>query len=215
MQLGYIVSSTEELDAVLPRLVPGAHVIFMGNLTSAVTGRRCGLVLRDTCVILTPEGRTLVAYLLRKPLEGTLANNLIKHGAGALNIPLCRVTADASAWTPIAQTGRFPSNVLLVHRECCQIVGTHRVHSGKTPEVLGERVSGLYNIGTDRKLASAWMSKCYGDDDGLETLALWKCAHGCPAAVIDGEDGGARYHPQFKSLSSALAWLHTLVGDIP
>jgi hypothetical protein len=140
-----------------------------------------------------------------------LVSNLIKHDVGVLNIPVCRCTADASAWQASIQTGRFPSNVLLVHQGGCRVEGTRRVHSGKTPEVLGERVSGLYNIGTDRKLPSAWMSKCYGDEEGMETLVQWVCEAGCPAMTVDEGEGNTRYHPQFRSYADALAWLQALV----
>ncbi|WP_316207571.1 DNA-methyltransferase [Bradyrhizobium sp. SZCCHNR3118] len=39
----------------------------------------------------------------RKPLAGTVAENVIEHGVGALNIDGCRIGADA---------GRFPANVI-------------------------------------------------------------------------------------------------------
>ena len=94
-------------------------------------------------------------------------------------------------------------------------MGTRRVHSGKTPEVLGERVSGLYNLGTERKLPSAWMSKCYGDEEGMETLALWECQPGCPVARVDQGEGNSRYHLQFSSVADAISWLRTLVGETP
>ena len=45
--------------------------------------------------------------LARKSLDGTVANNVLAHGVGGLNIDACRVgSASASA-------GRFPANVLL------------------------------------------------------------------------------------------------------
>ena len=45
--------------------------------------------------------------LARKPLEGTVVDSVLKHGAGALNIAGCRVA------TPGADAGRWPAN--LVH----------------------------------------------------------------------------------------------------
>ena len=45
--------------------------------------------------------------LARKPLDGTVANNVLAHGVGGLNIDACRVGGEP------ASAGRFPANVLL------------------------------------------------------------------------------------------------------
>src|SRR5699024_6489391 len=45
--------------------------------------------------------------LARKPLDGTVANNVLAHGVGGLNIDACRVDGASAA------VGRFPANVLL------------------------------------------------------------------------------------------------------
>src|SRR5699024_5023615 len=46
--------------------------------------------------------------LARKPLDGTVANNVLAHGVGGLNIDACRVPSGESG-----TAGRFPANVLL------------------------------------------------------------------------------------------------------
>src|SRR5699024_10585784 len=46
--------------------------------------------------------------LARKPLDGTVANNVLAHGVGGLNIGACRVPSCESG-----TAGRFPANVLL------------------------------------------------------------------------------------------------------
>src|SRR5699024_5281187 len=46
--------------------------------------------------------------LSRKPLDGTVANNVLAHGVGGLNIDACRVPSGESG-----TAGRFPANVLL------------------------------------------------------------------------------------------------------
>lgn len=43
--------------------------------------------------------------MARKPLEGTVADNVLAHGTGALNIAACRVA------TPGADVGRWPANL--------------------------------------------------------------------------------------------------------
>jgi len=47
------------------------------------------------------------ALLVRKPLSGTVAQNILDHGCGGLNIDGCRVESID------APEGRFPSNVIL------------------------------------------------------------------------------------------------------
>ena len=46
--------------------------------------------------------------LCRKPLDGTVANNVLAHGVGGLNIDACRVPSAEPA-----PAGRWPANVLL------------------------------------------------------------------------------------------------------
>ena len=211
---GFLTHHAKVLLECAPALTPGAHAVLIGDLDSAIVGRCAGLALRDTLILVLPQGIVLGAFLFRKPLGmATLVANLLKYGEGVLDIQSCRTTADASAWSLDALKGRWPSNTLLVHANGCRQVGTRRVHSGKTPEVLGERVSGLYNLGTERKLAPTWMSKSYGDSEGMETLVQWECEPGCPAHEVDQDEGNSRYHLQFTSVADALEWLQRLVGE--
>jgi len=68
--------------------------------------------------------------LARKPLNGTVANNVLQHGTGALNIDACRVATDDAfgggakatsgfvkgyendGWTPGSSLGRWPANLI-------------------------------------------------------------------------------------------------------
>lgn len=117
--------------------------------------------------------------LFRKPLEGTVANNVLKHGTGAINIDACRVPldpeADASQLRTMArnernsddgwgmsslpgsdtkvqvvqEAGRFPANVL---------------HDG-SEEVLAlfpHSASGAMKQGTQRAAQDRPGSVCYG-----------------------------------------------------
>ena len=94
--------------------------------------------------------------LCRKPLEGTVAGNVLKHGTGGLNIGACRIgTDDNSARTPSnsatwgtygngknnaaihGTTGRWPANVVLTcscdgadHSESCPVSQFPETKSG-------------------------------------------------------------------------------------
>ena len=59
-----------------------------------------------------------IIVLARKPLDGTVAQNVLKHGVGGLNIDGCRVSIKRS--NPYAQR-RWPANV--VHDGSDEVVG--------------------------------------------------------------------------------------------
>lgn len=86
-----------------------------------------------------------VWYLARKPLDGTIASNVLKHGTGALNIAGCRVPSETittsrnksfGGETPnclsgakdayvvsVNDSGRWPPNLLLTHAIECNATG--------------------------------------------------------------------------------------------
>ncbi len=72
-------------------MTPGQHVIVIGTESDALQARMRGLQLRDTLLILLPGPKTAFAFLFRQPLEGTVAENVLRYGTGGLNIDGCRV----------------------------------------------------------------------------------------------------------------------------
>jgi len=81
----------------LPELLPGAHVILVvDDYGVGVKARKLGLELRDTLLVLSSKGSRF-AFLFRKPCsEATVAENILRHGTGALNIDACRVSTSDS-----------------------------------------------------------------------------------------------------------------------
>jgi len=150
-------------------------------------------------VALKPAHEPIV--LARKPFRGTVAQNVLEHGTGALNIDACRVGATRDVPASLStrpndgqtygklkggqpgdldpNVGRWPPNVLLTHD--CQAAGTRQVRTdGHHPAARGE--SG-YEGGwggqtglTERK-------------SGLETVTAYACAPDCPVAGLDGQSG--------------------------
>jgi site-specific DNA-methyltransferase (adenine-specific) len=77
--------------------------------------------------------------LVRKPLAGTVAENVQKYGTGALNIDGCRIGTENTQCVKSggggttfhgqeekprisgSVSGRFPSNLLLSHTDACQV----------------------------------------------------------------------------------------------
>lgn len=58
--------------------------------------------------------------VLRKPLEGTVADNVCKHGVGGLNIDACRFKPGDPMWPGPqdgeSQDGRWPANLIYVNK---------------------------------------------------------------------------------------------------
>jgi hypothetical protein len=81
------------------QLKPGAHVVSITPLlehhrvTAAMEDY--GIEIRD-CVLVLGTHSYMVA-LGRLPLGGTVAENVLRHGVGALNIANCRVPIDVKA----------------------------------------------------------------------------------------------------------------------
>lgn len=132
-------------------LKPGAHIAAFAaprmshRLTSGI--QDAGFEIRDVLMWLYGEGmpksRRLPgglgtalkpAYepiiLARRPFTGAAADNVQRHGTGALNIDACRIherppnqpdpTSTSAADRAIASGGRWPANLLLGHSQRCR-----------------------------------------------------------------------------------------------
>ena len=94
-------------DECLRVLKPGGHLLaFAGSRTQDLMGlavRLAGFEIRDSIAWLHaqgfPKGKSQLkpahepVILARKPPEGNVAANVLKHGTGALNIDACRIYA--------------------------------------------------------------------------------------------------------------------------
>ncbi len=159
----------------LPVLKPGAHLAAFAAPTTAhllASGlEEAGFELRDMLMWLHAQGypagancgiptshagwgtRLKPAYepilLARKPLEGTLRENLARHGTGALHIDACRNTPAAATPTSGERCpgegrthagsanpqGRWPAHLLLSHSLRCT---PDRCQQGCPIGMLGE-----------------------------------------------------------------------------
>lgn len=156
----------------------------------------------------------------RKPLEGTVARNVLKYGTGGLNIDACRVRAapgdetsnhargeesaqskgiygDATAQdtyqTPGQALGRWPPNVVLVHHPECLRIGTKQAKatSGIRPASAGVDY-GRQSSGVTMGAHRGVTGPSHAAEDGTEAVAAWECVDGCPVAAIDRQSGERR-----------------------
>ena len=154
--------------------------------------------------------------LVRKPLEGSVAENVLKHGTGALNIDGCRIGAEGGGTKcsnrdpdgkclghpdrkgeafgmtyhgSDSDGGRWPANTVLSHLPGCRRTGTREV----------EGTGGGWNgLGSDE--AREVYNKGWAPDGvnrqtpGKETVETWECEPECPVRQLDKQSVGMGMH---------------------
>lgn len=154
----------------------------------------------------------------RKPLERTVAKNVLAHGVGGLHVDACRV-GDEVRYNPAAAnkpggnalnmsavgmpeaegracTGRFPPNVLLSHSSGCVEVGT-RVERGHRGYPDGPGGNGFHG-GVGREADGSRVEPHAPIPD--REVPEFECTEGCPVAAIDQQSdpsGASRFFPVF------------------
>jgi hypothetical protein len=161
-----------------------------------------------------------IVTVARKPrASSSTTANVIEHEAGALNVDACRIgyaSADdlretlsrnpgtdrrftsnlydtESETRPMQRTnptGRWPANVILLHRPGCKIVGTRKVDTGvAVRRHVGHSTKGLISYARGTKDAEMRDDVTYADADGKENIPDWSCEPGCPVAELDRQSG--------------------------
>lgn len=158
--------------------------------------------------------------LARKPLVGTLAENLARYGTGALHVDACRVPippgdrpSDAGpegrylagaqrqghidgmqqgrVYTPHSE-GRWPSNVVLSHTEQCPTDG---------PCVLGCPVAELDAQSGIQRDGVAVRHRGSNFDPSGPWGSLGVKPVGTPDMTYGGSGGASRYYPVFRYIA--------------
>ena len=109
----------------------------------------------------------------RKPLAGTVAQNVLEWGTGALNIDGCRVGTDGA--------GRWPANTVLTHAAGCRATG----------ETVSENweASGVQSPASVALRGGAATHTPVEGAIGAATVPLFACVPGCPIAELDKQSG--------------------------
>jgi site-specific DNA-methyltransferase (adenine-specific) len=129
----------------------------------------------------------MIVTLLRKPLEGSVADNVLEHGCGALNIDATRVG--------YATKGRWPANFILTHLDVCIPQGEDWACVEGCPVRELDRQSGHQKSGIAGSKSRAWGVAGKGQLSSTEDGVGWK-AYGSEGY---GDEGGAsRFFKQFK-----------------
>ena len=112
----------------------------------------------------------------------------VQRGAGAVGFGVDRDDGYAvGTGREYQSSGRWPATVELSHTPWCVCVGTRRVQA-TTGETRTTALGSMNDDGwrpTSQKRPRAFNA----DPDGLETVAAWECAEGCPVLALDQESG--------------------------
>lgn len=148
--------------------------------------------------------------LARKPLDGTLADNLLRHGAGALNVDGCRVVTDwdepdrPASWRasghsakPDAEKiaappgvgvvlhpgGRWPPNAVLSHSADCRMVGTAKAQRNiETGNRHDDASVSVYGAGINGRSTTGV----------TEIVSVYDCTEDCPVRILEAQSGELR-----------------------
>jgi len=150
-----------------------------------------------------------VAHLARKPIsEGSVGRNILKHGTGGLNIDGTRIGTtekmsfseaapytsggeQGRTWNPTSTPGmgreqsvlgRWPANLILIHKPGCRLAGTRPAPGYK----INQWTDGAKPFGGSE--GSTYQS--VEVPEGVEEV--WECVEGCPVRELDGQSGACR-----------------------
>ncbi|AEL98218.1 methyltransferase [Mycobacterium phage BigNuz] len=142
----------------------------------------------------------------RKPLQGTVAANVLEHGTGALNIDACRVPTSDALVRPM-ELGRWPTNVVLDEVQAAELdAQTGTLTSGK---LLPHHADNGKESGTLGAYKGAPGRESYGDSGGASRFfPVFRYEAKAAGAERPSVNGVA--HPTVKPLD-LMRWLVRLV----
>lgn len=126
--------------------------------------------------------------LARKPLDGTVAENVLEHGTGAINVDGCRVAYDMSDTNPATNP---------LHRKLAGYANGNAADTGsssfslkdgsggRNPNELGRWPANIVHDGSDEVLAAFPDTK-----SGLMKAGTVRAAQDVPGSVVYGVYGG-------------------------
>ena len=201
---------------------PGAMVVAFCHsdryYATACDIEDAGFEIRDAVMWLHSFGTFIIA-LARKPLDGTVAANVVKHGTGALNIDACRIAHGDDVDLGAVQRqqhsegsivgafgaasligkeiatykpeGRWPANLVLSHAPDCRKVGTKKVKAAAPAS--GPSLTGESTSASRGKFNGVAATAHHGDENGEETVPAWSCVPECPCARMDESGNVSRF----------------------
>jgi len=129
-----------------------------------------------------------VIHVLRKPKsEGSVAQNVLKHGTGALNIDASRI---GTGERPVG--GRWPANLILQHLDGCRCEGVKKVTGTNWICVEGCPVKAL-----DEQTGELGDNHRESKANGVSSI--WGSGRSAPTSSISDTGGASRFFKQVKA----------------
>ena len=170
--------------------------------------------------------------LARKPLDGTVANNVLAHGVGGLNIDACRIGSQVRHNPPVGDltsigssratpkgegtivSGRFPANVLLDEHAAKEMDKQSGVSVSRANTSSDNRGAEGSHIFASASLGRRDPSNSHNDSGGASRFfPVFKYQAKAPKKerpVIEREDGSKIQHNTVKPLA-LMEWLVSLI----
>jgi len=151
----------------------------------------------------------IVITVARKPLKGSVADNIAQWGTGGLNLDASRVkgplgpgvwgTSNATVrddrmfnsspemreWkSQPHDAGRFPTNVFLEHKPGCRSTGSQEIKGSRT-DTRPDGDGGRGDKTQWRFRPTDATRRGYSDESGLETVETWECVGDCPVHYMN------------------------------
>jgi DNA modification methylase len=144
--------------------------------------------------------------LARKPFRGTVANNVLRHRTGALNIDKCRIGSDLRFNPPAGNTGETPSSVAPVNvteykgsfaigRWPSNVIFSHDTWCREEGETTAKRIIIEHTGQKDINVSSYNMGRGRQASVSDEVVGLWTCQDGCPVGELNRQSGRTKSHP--------------------
>jgi hypothetical protein len=166
--------------------VAGAFRIVVGGKTDGIASRHAGWEVRDSILILLPDGRTRTAWLLQRP--GRALDGIARDGA-PLNVEAARKIG----------SGRFPANAMIVHHTSCE--RPPGACASGCPAASLDAQSGISGNGFDYTYSRR--SGKSGEGWGLAKTGT----------EYADEGGASRFVANFPCEQDAIDWLRLLLGE--
>ncbi|MCK5640940.1 MAG: site-specific DNA-methyltransferase, partial [Gammaproteobacteria bacterium] len=148
--------------------------------------------------------------LARKPVDGTLINNVLTHGTGAINIDGCRVTAKgadatklAAEWDRVQSPGADGSVAMDAGLKAVDLSQYKQAQGRWPPNLLFTHHPDCKCLGVkegEGYTINRWAdgAKVFGGRDGPEFVGniqtagaeeVWACVDGCPIGELNRQSG--------------------------
>ena len=152
----------------------------------------------------------MIITIARKRFKGSVTDNVVLEGCGALNLRGGRHLVGELTENPSCEEdfGRLAANVILQHTPLCVHKGTKRVRGAhaKKGQIRGNshKLGQIYHI---RPVATRVF---HLDENGLELVNDWDCKETCPFRIMNEvslrgvkisgieQGGGSRFFKEIK-----------------